>query len=679
MEGQSPLVSRIGASQSLFYLMPFFVHGSIFWCRSIFAFQYFSIGASLIPYIEHNDANRALMSSNMQRQAVPLSQSDKCIVGTGLEGQAALDSGALTIAEHEGKIFYTDTNKILLSGNGDTLRIPLVMYQRSNKNTCMHQKPQVRRGKCIKKGQILAYGAATVGGELALGKNVLVAYMPWEGYNFEDAVLISECLVYEDIYTSFHIRKYEIQINQGPETVTNEIPHLKVHLLRNLDKNGIVMQCVADHPLGPATDHRLGKLLPHQLANQTRAPPRADSSFCSSAYGAAVSSCCSPPKGRFPISLDSGCDMVPKDEPDMDSSNKISFLNKNQFFDLFHLFHDRNRGGYTLHHDFESEERFQEMTDFFTLSITKPDPVYHKRFAFSIDSYGLDPKEFLNGVFNSRSASMFLLYEYDLFWAVIRRMQALSGMIGRKASVGGFLSPPSNPRAQLWTGGGNYQAGVREESEPRFPDELELADAYSPDTVIASSSGKEVHDPWAFYLHVALLRQAFAHCRKFPTAASRRSLGRVSVPMWLIILSDQLLIIALKKDSYTDSVYSKDALGTILTISQRFFSEFTFTAIFYGIDPLLTVQEYVELNMSGSTGERSFADIITSIRYWVIHSITIPSLFIAGWLFVSTGLAYDVFGSPRPNEYFTENRQGIPLITSRFDSLEQLDEFSRSF
>jgi len=109
-------------------------------------------------------------------------------------------------------------------------------------------------------------------------------------------------------------------------------------------------------------------------------------------------------------------------------------------------------------------------------------------------------------------------------------------------------------------------------------------------------------------------------------------------------------------------------------------SKFPLTVlIFYGIDPPLTVQEYVELNMSGSTGERSFADIITSIRYWIIHSITIPSLFIAGWLFVSTGLAYDVFGSPRPNEYFTENRQGIPLITGRFDPLEQLDEFSRSF
>nr|YP_009749015.1 RNA polymerase subunit beta [Dipodium roseum]QII91082.1 RNA polymerase subunit beta [Dipodium roseum] len=212
--------------------------------RSIFPFQYFSIGASLIPFIEHNDANRALMSSNMQRQAVPLSRSEKCIVGTGLEGQTALDSGISAIAERKGKIIYTDTQKIILSSNGDTLNIPLVMYQRSNKNTCMHQKTQVQRGKYIKKGQILAGGAATAGGELALGKNVLVAYMPWEGYNFEDAVLINERLVYEDIYTSFHIRKYEIQTHvtsQGPERITKDIPHLEARLLRNLDRNGIVM------------------------------------------------------------------------------------------------------------------------------------------------------------------------------------------------------------------------------------------------------------------------------------------------------------------------------------------------------------------------------------------------------------------------------------------------------
>nr|WRH49457.1 RNA polymerase beta subunit [Scabiosa tschiliensis] len=239
--------------------------------RSIFSFQYFSIGASLIPFIEHNDANRALMSSNMQRQAVPLSRSEKCIVGTGLERQAALDSGALAIAEREGKIIYTDTDKILLSSNGDTLSIPLVMYQGSNKNTCMHQKPQVPRGKCIKKGQILGYGAATVGGELALGKNILVAYMPWEGYNSEDAVLISERLLYEDVYTSFHIRKYEIQIrvtSQGPERVTNEIPHLEAHLLRNLDKRGIVR-------LGSwveAGEILVGKLTPQIVKESSSAP-----------------------------------------------------------------------------------------------------------------------------------------------------------------------------------------------------------------------------------------------------------------------------------------------------------------------------------------------------------------------------------------------------------------------
>nr|YP_010528560.1 RNA polymerase beta subunit [Acriopsis javanica]UXW65451.1 RNA polymerase beta subunit [Acriopsis javanica]UXW65604.1 RNA polymerase beta subunit [Acriopsis javanica] len=239
--------------------------------RSIFPFQYFSIGASLIPFIEHNDANRALMSSNMQRQAVPLSRSEKCIVGTGLEGQTALDSGISAIAERKGKIIYTDTQDIVFSSNGDTISIPLVMYQRSNKNTCMHQKTQVQRGKYIKKGQILADGAATAGGELSLGKNVLVAYMPWEGYNFEDAVLISERLVNEDIYTSFHIRKYEIQTHvtsQGPERITKDIPHLEARLLRNLDRNGIVM-------LGSwieTGDILVGKLTPQTSSESSYAP-----------------------------------------------------------------------------------------------------------------------------------------------------------------------------------------------------------------------------------------------------------------------------------------------------------------------------------------------------------------------------------------------------------------------
>nr|YP_010458136.1 RNA polymerase beta subunit [Pristimera arborea]UUA69675.1 RNA polymerase beta subunit [Pristimera arborea] len=239
--------------------------------RSIFPFQYFSIGASLIPFIEHNDANRALMSSNMQRQAVPLSQSEKCIVGTGAERQVALDSGVSVIAEHEGRIIYTDTDKIFLLGNGDSFNIPLIVYQRSNKNTCMHQKGRVQRDKCIKKGQILGDGAATVDGELALGKNVLVAYMPWEGYNSEDAVLISERLVYGDIYTSFHIRKYEIQAHvtsQGSERITNEIPHLEAHLLRNLDKNGIVA-------LGSwveTGDILVGKLTPQMSKESSYAP-----------------------------------------------------------------------------------------------------------------------------------------------------------------------------------------------------------------------------------------------------------------------------------------------------------------------------------------------------------------------------------------------------------------------
>nr|USG97946.1 RNA polymerase beta subunit [Pilea alpina] len=239
--------------------------------RSIFPFQYFSIGVALIPFIEHNDANRALMSSNMQRQAVTLSRSEKCIVGTGLECQAALDSGVPTLAENGGKILSTETDKIILSGNRNMLTIPLVTYQRSNKNTCMHQKPQVARGKWIKKGHILADGAATIGGELALGKNVLVAYMPWEGYNFEDAVLINERLVYENIYTSFHIRKYEIQTyvtSHGPERITNEIPHLDAHLLRNLDKKGIVM-------LGSwveADDILVGKLTPQMAKESSYAP-----------------------------------------------------------------------------------------------------------------------------------------------------------------------------------------------------------------------------------------------------------------------------------------------------------------------------------------------------------------------------------------------------------------------
>nr|QGU93348.1 RNA polymerase subunit beta [Torreya nucifera] len=214
--------------------------------RSIFPYQYFSVGVCLIPFLEHNDANRALMGSNMQRQAVPLVQPEKCIVGTGLEGQVALDSGSIAIAKKGGRIQYSDAINITITSSvvRDTIGTELILYQRSNSNTCMHQKPRVCQGEYVKRGQIIADSAATVGGELSLGKNVLVAYMPWEGYNFEDAILISERLVYEDIFTSFQIVRYEIGVyltNQGPEIITREIPHLDAHLLRHLDENGLVM------------------------------------------------------------------------------------------------------------------------------------------------------------------------------------------------------------------------------------------------------------------------------------------------------------------------------------------------------------------------------------------------------------------------------------------------------
>lgn len=239
--------------------------------RSIFPLQYFSVGASLIPFLEHNDANRALMGSNMQRQAVPLSKTEKCIVGTGMESQTALDSGSVIVARTGGKIDYIDGDKITLSLNKKEINTNLIIYQRSNNNTCLHQKLQIKSNQYIKKGQLLADGAATSQGELALGKNILVAYMPWEGYNFEDAILISERLIYDDIYTSLHIERYEIEArmtSQGGEKFTREIPHLDNYLLRHLDKNGVVL-------IGAwveTGDVLVGKLTPQETEETLRAP-----------------------------------------------------------------------------------------------------------------------------------------------------------------------------------------------------------------------------------------------------------------------------------------------------------------------------------------------------------------------------------------------------------------------
>nr|YP_009668539.1 RNA polymerase beta subunit [Haplomitrium blumei]QCW59315.1 RNA polymerase beta subunit [Haplomitrium blumei] len=239
--------------------------------RSIFPSQYFSVGASPIPFLEHSDANRALMGSNMQRQAVPLARTEKCIVGTGLEGQVALDPGGVVAAVQDARIDYTDCNGVTLSSAEGRNSTKLFIYQRSNNGTCINQKAVTNQKKYVRKGQILADGGATSGGELALGKNLLVAYMPREGYNLEDAILINERLIHEDIYTSIHIERFEIQsraTSQGPEKFTREIPHLGYDLLRHLDINGFAS-------IGSwveAGDVLVGRLTPQETEESLRAP-----------------------------------------------------------------------------------------------------------------------------------------------------------------------------------------------------------------------------------------------------------------------------------------------------------------------------------------------------------------------------------------------------------------------
>jgi DNA-directed RNA polymerase subunit beta len=210
--------------------------------------QIISVATSLIPFLEHDDANRALMGSNMQRQAVPLLKPSRPLVGTGLEAQAARDSGMVVIAKAPGEVTYIDATKIRVKtetpeGNGREIHYELQKYQRSNQDTCLNQRPLVELGDHVEVGQVLADGSATEGGEIALGQNILVAYMPWEGYNYEDAILISERLVHDDIYTTIHIEKFEIEARQtklGPEEITREIPNVGEDALRNLDENGII-------------------------------------------------------------------------------------------------------------------------------------------------------------------------------------------------------------------------------------------------------------------------------------------------------------------------------------------------------------------------------------------------------------------------------------------------------
>jgi DNA-directed RNA polymerase subunit beta len=206
--------------------------------------QIISVATSLIPFLEHDDANRALMGSNMQRQAVPLLRPHRPLVGTGLEAQAARDSGMVVVSRFAGEVTYVSADIIrVCSDQGHENTYTLQKYQRSNQDTCLSQRPIVFVGDRVEAGQVIADGSATEGGELALGQNITVAYMPWEGYNYEDAILISERLVYDDIYTSIHVEKYEIEARQtklGPEEITREIPNVGEDSLRQLNENGII-------------------------------------------------------------------------------------------------------------------------------------------------------------------------------------------------------------------------------------------------------------------------------------------------------------------------------------------------------------------------------------------------------------------------------------------------------
>src|SRR5690554_1397128 len=216
--------------------------------------QIVSVAASLIPFLEHDDANRALMGSNMQRQAVPLLKAEAPIVGTGLEFKTAVDSHALVIAEAEGVVDYVDAKKIvvkydltedelLVNFSDEYKTYNLIKFRRTNQDTTINLTPLVLKGDKVTKGQVLVEGYSTNNGELALGKNLMVAYMPWQGYNFEDAIVISERVVREDIFTSIHVDEFQLEVRdtkRGEEELTSEIPNVSEEAVKNLDENGII-------------------------------------------------------------------------------------------------------------------------------------------------------------------------------------------------------------------------------------------------------------------------------------------------------------------------------------------------------------------------------------------------------------------------------------------------------
>ena len=224
--------------------------------------QVVGISAALIPFLEHDDANRALMGSNMQAQAVPLINPDSPLISTGMEKFAAIDSGQVVIATEDGDVTSVTGQQIIVrNAEGQTKEYHLRKYQRSNQSTCIDQRPAVIKGQRIHKGDILADSSSTVNGKLALGQNVVVAFVSWEGGNFEDAILISERLVQEDKFTSVHIEKYEVEARDtklGPEEITRDIPNVGEEAIKDLDEQGIIR---IGAEVGP-NDILVGKITP---------------------------------------------------------------------------------------------------------------------------------------------------------------------------------------------------------------------------------------------------------------------------------------------------------------------------------------------------------------------------------------------------------------------------------
>ena len=204
----------------------------------------FSVATSMIPFLQNDDCTRALMGSNMQRQAVPLLMTEAPVIGTGIENKTAVDSGVCVVAEADGVVLSSESNKIVIrEKDGKAREYKLTKFSRSNQSNCYNQRPIVFKGDEVKAGDVIADGPSTSNGEIALGKNPLIGFMTWEGYNYEDAVLLSERLVRDDVYTSIHIEEYETEARDtklGPEEITRDLPSTGSDAVKDLDENGII-------------------------------------------------------------------------------------------------------------------------------------------------------------------------------------------------------------------------------------------------------------------------------------------------------------------------------------------------------------------------------------------------------------------------------------------------------